>query len=128
MLIIIDCLFFQEYLQNQNKATGICTGCVKFYNYVKVPKEYIVLERLDDSLNDYYGAHKNIKIILVAEFLSAVEYLHNFGVVHGDLKPSNVVVTSDKKGFTNGVKLIDLDGAQISKVNNIYNLYTIIDL
>lgn len=43
---------------------------------------------------------------MLAQVLQGLQYLHSRGVVHGDVKPSNIVVTYDGK-----YKLIDFDAA-----------------
>lgn len=43
---------------------------------------------------------------------SAIEYMHAQGVVHGDIAPQNVIITSDNK-----TKLIDFGLAQVKKNN-----------
>jgi serine/threonine protein kinase len=43
---------------------------------------------------------------IITHVLSALQFLHNHGIVHGDLKPANIMITTDGRS-----KLIDLDAS-----------------
>ncbi|MBR1550262.1 MAG: leucine-rich repeat protein [Bacteroidales bacterium] len=65
--------------------------------------EWVEGERLGDDLGEFRSQ-------ALDQLLTAVEYLHRHGIYHHDLKPSNILVTSDGR-----VKLIDFglsDGPQ----------------
>ena len=71
--------------------------------------EYVEGDTLDRWVQQH-GAHKQ-RFEVVRQLLSAVGHLHNHQVCHCDLKPSNILVTTDG----NVVKLIDFglsDGPQ----------------
>jgi len=53
------------------------------------------------------------------DLLEAVRYLHNNGVYHGDIKPSNIMFTRDKQ---RKIVLIDFDGSRSS--DNSHNVDT----
>jgi serine/threonine protein kinase len=57
--------------------------------------------------------------VLVKQLLEAVHHLHQLNVMHGDLKPSNVLVNMDLKIV---VKLCDLDNARRVDIKNSHSL------
>ncbi len=52
------------------------------------------------------------RLKVLSECCEALEYAHSLGVVHGDLKPSNVLITQDGE-----VKLIDFGSARTPNVS-----------
>ena len=56
----------------------------------------------------------DLKVIFLADIIEGIEFLHNNGVMHGDVKPSNVLVDgSENDEFV--VKLTDYACTPISK-------------
>ncbi|MEV6032771.1 serine/threonine protein kinase [Nonomuraea sp. NPDC052116] len=54
------------------------------------------------------------KAVLLRTLGLSVELLHGIGVVHGDLKPGNVLVGQSRAGAYHTAKLIDFDDAYVS--------------
>lgn len=102
-------------------------GIVKIYNFVEHITEfgdrfgYIVMEyvggqtlkQMTDDESTLLPVEHAIAYML--EILPAVGYLHSVGLVYNDVKPENIMVSSDE------VKLIDL-GA-VSPINGYGHLY-----
>lgn len=105
-------------------------GIVKIFNFVEWvtddgrPVGYIVMEYVgghtlkqlttsEDGTPEFLPIEQAMAYIL--EVLSAVGYLHSVGLVYNDVKPDNIMITSDE------VKLIDM-GA-VSAINGIGHLY-----
>src|SRR5262249_42974905 len=67
---------------------------------------YLVLEYVAGEHIDHYCRNANLsieeRIRLFLEVLEAVAHAHGTLIVHGDLKPSNILVTADR-----AVKLLD---------------------
>ena len=53
-----------------------------------------------------------------AEGVLALEYLHNFGIVHRDIKPDNMLITSEGH-----IKLTDFGLSKIGLMNMTTNIY-----
>ncbi|WSJ15964.1 serine/threonine-protein kinase PknG [Nocardia sp. NBC_01327] len=102
---------------------------VKIHNFVEHPGPdgspigYIVMEYVGGhSLRDMLDQHVRPErmpvaeaIAYVLEVLPALEYLHSGGLAYNDLKPDNVMVTSER------VELIDLGAvAQFEAYGNLY--------
>ncbi|EGD53787.1 serine/threonine-protein kinase [Gordonia neofelifaecis] len=105
-------------------------GIVKIFNFVDGVTEdgrsvgYIVMEyvgghTLKQLTTEDDGGSRHLPIeqamAYILEVLSAVGYLHSVGLVYNDVKPDNIMITSDD------VKLIDL-GA-VSAINGTGHLY-----
>ena len=81
---------------------------VKLFEVIETENEcYIVMEYLESDLltyiqdNDKLDEHQAATIIL--QILKAVQYLHELGICHRDIKPDNILLSADKKT----VKLTD---------------------
>ncbi|CAG9806036.1 unnamed protein product [Chironomus riparius] len=73
-------------------------------------KLYIVTEVMHDNLNNIIRAQRlqsdDIRYIIF-QITNALNYLHTCGIVHGDLKPSDIGINKDMS-----IKLIDLNAEQ----------------
>ena len=72
-------------------ATRTSCGCS-----TPIPKgEWIALERIEGHVVDQWAQNRSIdEIVDVAiQLVDVLEHLHQRGIVHGDVKPSNVMVT-----------------------------------
>ncbi len=60
---------------------------------------YFIMEHVDGVRVDEYCKRQRLKVRqrveLMRQVAEAVQYLHGKGVIHGDLKPSNILVTRD---------------------------------
>ncbi|WP_084479091.1 serine/threonine-protein kinase [Nocardia jejuensis] len=102
---------------------------VKIHNFVEHPGSdgspigYIVMEYVGGhSLRHLLDQHQRPErmpvteaIAYVLEVLPALDYLHSVGLAYNDLKPDNIMVTTDR------VELIDLGAvAQFEAYGNLY--------
>lgn len=76
-------------------------------SFFKDNKLYLVLDVMQDNLNNIIRTQRlqsdDIRYI-IHQILSALNYLHRNGIIHGDLKPSDIGINKD---FS--VKIIDLN-------------------
>lgn len=73
---------------------------------------WLALERIEGTMLDEWATDQPAEAIvkIAFELVETLQYLHGHGVIHGDLKPSNVIVD------TNGcAKLLDLGISTSSK-------------
>jgi len=84
------------------------------YGFDDARQPYFAMELLDHPktiLDAGRGQPLNVKIDLIIQMLRALTYIHRRGVVHRDLKPTNVLVVGEHQ-----VKLLDF-GLAISPEN-----------
>lgn len=88
---------------------------VKFLNYVETPDGvFLIMEYVKGITLEDYIKHKNGLIVesraypMLSEILDAFEYAHSKGIVHQDIKPSNIIIQEDGH-----VKIMDFGIAQI---------------
>ena len=75
------------------------------------PKAYLVMELMECSLNDVLDLagplDEHQLACLFKQIVLAVEHCHSQGLVHQDLKPQNVLISTDENGIIKMVKLAD---------------------
>lgn len=93
-------LFVFQHLTHKNIA-------LLLNSFFKDNKLYLVIECMQDNLNNIIRTQRlqsdDIRYIIY-QILSGLNYLHNCGIIHGDLKPSDIGINKD---FT--AKIIDLN-------------------
>lgn len=75
---------------------------IKFYeHWIDGDKIYFVLQYLGGgSLNDYLKKQKDKKLSssqarsIFCDLINGLEYIHDLGIVHGDIKPDNLLLSS----------------------------------
>ena len=114
-----DRLSDKEYLNRfiaEAKAAGALThpNIVTIYDVGKVDETpYIMMELLDGkTLGDMLNAHERMSVKTLVEIAmqlaSALDYAHNMGIVHRDIKPDNIIF-HEQQGT---VKIADFGIAQ----------------
>lgn len=92
------------------KASGALTGCVACY-YLHPSAHYLVMEEHGQDLRALLSAQLKNAQLVVQAVVSAVSALHGHGIMHGDIKPHNLLYKVDHlEGYV--VKLCDLDAAR----------------
>lgn len=90
------------------------------------PEEYVVTDWIDGETLDkfiehnpkYFCERNNIKR-LIHQLADSLDYIHRHGIIHGDLKPSNIMLSKD------GERAILLDlGFSISNAHTLTGGYT----
>jgi serine/threonine protein kinase len=81
----------------------------KFYYHEK--PEYVVLEYFGEDLRFYMEPNSDIKLAILKHVLLAVNFLHDQGICHLDLKPQNILVQPNSHGTVH-VKVCDLESAR----------------
>lgn len=85
-------------------------------------KNYLVMEKLDKNLYLWRSKNKpslNEVKILVMQILKGVNFLHDKNIVHGDLKPENIVFSDNE--YKN-LKIADLGNSMYVYELNKYSL------
>jgi hypothetical protein len=79
------------------------------YGFDENGAPFFTMELLEGSqgfLEAGRGATEKARVELLIELLRALDYLHRQGMIHRDVKPSNLVVV-DRGGASRGLKLVD---------------------
>ncbi|XP_040888475.1 striated muscle preferentially expressed protein kinase-like isoform X2 [Toxotes jaculatrix] len=84
--------------------------------YLVLVAEYCTGKELLYSLIDRFRYSEDDVVAYLVQILQGVEYLHNRRVLHLDLKPDNIMVTS-----LNAIKIVDFGSAQSFNPLNLKN-------
>jgi len=75
------------------------------YGFLQSGIPYFTMEIIyGQDLRSFFRAKANLKHLpnIISQSLSALKYIHSKQILHGDLKPENIMITNDKQ-----VKLLD---------------------
>lgn len=93
-------------LKNEVKALlklEKCKFVPKLIEYNFNENNYIIMEKVEgNSLNVYKGKSINYIIDIMIKVVEAVSFIHENGIIHCDLKPSNIFVD-----VNNEIKILD---------------------
>ena len=121
--IVFQHLFKHDNIINQlgisyenNKFINIMPLCATdFYEFIK---QYNPI--LTSNQDTYYNL---IKPILHA-ITQAIKYIHDFDIVHGDLKPQNILINQpDRSLLKFQVKITDFGTSRVQTFNSLFNRF-----
>jgi serine/threonine protein kinase len=90
------------------------SGCIRMYCAAveNVPRPYIVLEHYGSDLSSILAPKtKYIRRDVMQQVFAAVKHLHLLGIMHGDIKPQNILI-KQLSLYVYDIKLCDLDSAR----------------
>lgn len=81
---------------------------------------FIVMERMESTVKDIL-LQRDLSSIELKYIHSKIRELHDTGITHGDLKPSNIGIYLDSSGFIKQIRMIDWAKGQYT--NNKDNIH-----
>ncbi|XP_065196492.1 stress-activated protein kinase JNK-like [Sycon ciliatum] len=92
---------FREIVLMRNLQHPQCMGALDIFtsasNLQEFSDVYLVMQKMDCGLSSKLGKHLDHSdiILILRGILNGVRYLHARNIIHGDLKPSNILMNSD---------------------------------
>jgi eukaryotic-like serine/threonine-protein kinase len=117
--------------RNEARAAGRLqhAGIVSIYEYGEdadtafIAMEYVEGKSLAQHLASYAVREQTIPVrevhVLMAQLLSALHYAHEQGVWHRDVKPANLIITTEGKLKVADFGIARLEGAALTQVNAV---------
>jgi serine/threonine protein kinase len=85
-----------KYLANRSSSNFCdCPSIKSFYFHSSPSPRYLVLESHGEDLRSYFRRgcrNKPTRLILAGLILEALANLHDYDLMHGDIKPSNILI------------------------------------
>lgn len=114
--LISGCVDFENkknclYSAINASSNGNIIGIKDFFKYRS--HYYIVTEKVETGMykpSEIAALSFEKKMLLLRVLMYNVRCIHDYGIVHADLKPSNLIVKQTQNGFYT-VKLIDFDSS-----------------
>jgi tRNA A-37 threonylcarbamoyl transferase component Bud32 len=89
---------------------------IENFEYIYIIMEYFPsIDLFDHFLNNKFSLDEKTVKQVVIQLVTALEYLHNLGIVHRDIKPENIIIKQDDLN----VKIIDFNFSRFL-ANNEY--------
>ncbi|MDB5888434.1 MAG: putative serine/threonine protein kinase, partial [Rhodocyclales bacterium] len=116
-----------ERFKNEARAAGRLNhpGIVAIYDYGEDKDvSFIAMEYVNGcGLNEFFRAHKDIPlgdvVSIMLQLLAALDYAHEQGVIHRDVKAANLLITSDGKLKITDFGIARLDTSHLTMVGSI---------
>ncbi len=117
-----------ERFKNEARAAGRLNhpGIVAIYDYGEDEDvSFIAMEYVNGcGLNEFFKQHKEIPlgdvvVSIMLQLLAALDYAHEQGVVHRDVKAANLLITSDGKLKITDFGIARLDTSHLTLVGSI---------
>ena len=102
---------YHELQKLAKKTSTNTTGCVHCFS-APPDFQYIVLEEFGQDLRGLLNANLRNTQFVLEGIITAVKALHSHNIMHGDIKPENILYLFDNVGNCM-VKLCDLDCAYV---------------
>lgn len=124
-----DLVFQRTFvMDNIMCSEGIMYENNKFSNGMQLCDSdlYDLLHKLNPLLHSNPDSYFEIIKSLLYNIAQAIKYIHDFGVVHCDLKPQNILVLSSKSNALNDrwkVKISDFGTSRSQFFNNVYSRF-----
>jgi serine/threonine protein kinase len=101
---------YQEVERLAAEVGTVGTGCVRCYSLDPAGR-YMVLQEFGKDLRALLSPNLRSPELVMEGIVPAVQALHALGIMHGDIKPENLLVQFTEHGYYI-VKLCDLDCAR----------------
>lgn len=91
--------------------------CLKLIEYFIVDGNFHIVTALHglsipNYIKEFDGFNMDEVKMISSQLIDAVDFLHGEGIVHADIKPPNIVLSSQENKVSEGIKLIDLGNAE----------------
>ena len=94
-------LLWSKFMNSSStKVVAIHGVCPKSGFVILELCEKIIGDQMIHTLQDLMNMYQNelpldVKVAALADIAEGIQYLHKSGIIHGDIKPSNVLISED---------------------------------
>ncbi len=99
---------------------------IKLYDFFDEENDYYIITELAtggqlyDAILKFQNYNELNAVIIIKQILSALYYLHSYGIIHRDITPENIEMETNKLGDFN-IKIIDFGTAIFGETKNDIN-------
>lgn len=117
--LVRDQTFLERFRREGKIAASLRHNCiVRIFDLVEdnnnfaLAMDYIEGQELRDFLRAEKQLPQKVALDIICHVLEALEYAHNKGIVHRDVKPANIMIESDGSVFLTDFSIAKLAGSE----------------